>query len=77
MGRRVPKSTAVQDPTSEELLAAVRALGLDAKLNADKSYPKFWWERGGCVSVEKTSSKTELIGKVAPRLKQMRQQSQS
>lgn len=76
-GRRVPKSLAVQNPTSEELLAAVRALGLDAELNADKSYPGLWWERGGRISVEKVSCKTELIANVASRLKQMRQQSQS
>ena len=72
-GRRVPKSVAVQNPTSEELLAAVKALGLDAKLHPAKSYPGSWWERGGCVSVEKTLKKTTLINRVAPRLKQMRQ----
>ncbi|MFO7619596.1 MAG: signal recognition particle subunit SRP19/SEC65 family protein [Thermoplasmata archaeon] len=72
-GRRIPKSLAVQNPTSEELLAAVEALGLDAKLHPGKSYPGFWWERGGCISVEKTLKKTELISKVAPRLKRMRQ----
>jgi signal recognition particle subunit SRP19 len=73
-GRRVPKSVAVPNPTSEEILAAVKALGLGATLQPEKSYPKFWWEHGGCVSVEKSIAKTELIGKVAPRLKQMRQQ---
>ena len=73
-GRRVPKSMAVQNPTSEELFAAVKTLGLSAKVHAGKSYPGSWWEKGGCVSVEKSLKKTELIGKVAPRLKQMRQQ---
>ena len=73
-GRRVPKSLAVQNPTSEEILAAVKAIGLKATLHPDKSYPAFWWEHGGCVSVEKSLAKTELISKVAPRLKQMRAQ---
>ncbi|MBA3046589.1 MAG: signal recognition particle protein Srp19 [Candidatus Thermoplasmatota archaeon] len=72
-GRRVPKALAIQNPTSAELLDAVKSLGLEAELNEDKSYPAFWWNREGCVSVEKSLSKTELIGKVAPVLKQLRQ----
>ena len=72
-GRRVPKFLAVQNPTSEEILAAVKAIGLGGSIKADKSYPRFWWEHGGCVAVEKSLTKTELIGKVAPRLKQMKQ----
>jgi signal recognition particle subunit SRP19 len=72
-GRRVPKSLAVQNPTSQELLEAVKAIGLEATLLPDKAYPRSWWGREGCVSVEKTLKKTELIEKVAPKLKHMKQ----
>jgi len=63
---------AVQNPTSEELLEVVKALGLKAELHKEKSYPASWWNREGCVSVEKTLKKTALIGKVAPALKNLR-----
>ena len=72
-GRRVPKSLAVQNPTSQEVLEAVKAIGLEATLLPDKAYPRNWWDREGCVSVEKSLKKTELIEKVAPKLKQMKQ----
>ena len=68
-GRRVPKSLAVEKPTVEELFKAVNSLGLEATILADKSYPSNWWEHEGCVSVEKSLSKTDLISKVAPKLK--------
>jgi signal recognition particle subunit SRP19 len=71
-GRRVPKSQAVQNPTSQELLGAIESLGIRADLHSDKAYPRSWWGWEGCVSVEKNFSKTELIGKVASVLKQKR-----
>jgi len=71
-GRRVAKGQAVQNPTAEEILKAVESLGLKAAVRQGKAYPRCWWDWGGCVSVEKSLAKTELIGKVAPRLRQMR-----
>ncbi|RLG56733.1 MAG: signal recognition particle protein Srp19 [Candidatus Hydrothermarchaeota archaeon] len=71
-GRRVPKDQAVEKPTAEELFKAVSSLGLDAVILQDKAYPSSWWEHEGCVSVEKGLAKTELISKVAPKLKAMR-----
>ena len=72
-GRRVPKAFAVQNPTSEELLEAVKSLGMGAELQADKAYPRSWWGWEGCVSVEKSLSKAELLAKVAPALKKLRE----
>jgi len=73
-GRRVPKALAVEKPTVEELFKAVSSLGLEAVILEDKAYPSNWWEHEGCVSVEKSLSKTELIGKVAPKLKAIKSQ---
>lgn len=72
-GRRVPKSLALQNPTSEELLAAAESLGFETTLHTDKSYPGAWWDHEGCIAVEKTLRKTDLIEKLAPKLKQLRQ----
>ena len=71
-GRRVPKKIAVDKPTVQEIFKAVSSLGLDAMILEEKAYPSNWWEHEGCVSVEKSISKTELIRKVAPKLKAMR-----
>jgi signal recognition particle subunit SRP19 len=72
-GRRVPKAKAVQNPTAAELLEAVKSLGLKATILEEKAYPRNWWEWGGCVSVEKSLAKTALIGRTAPKLKQIRE----
>ena len=73
-GRRVPKSLAVEKPTVEEIFKAVKSLGLEAIILEDKAYPSNWWEHEGCVSVEKSLTKTELISKVAPKLKAIKSQ---
>ena len=75
-GRRVSKRMATQNPTAAELLKAVESLGLKASILEGKAYPRNWWGWEGCISVEKSLKKTELIGKVAPRLKQIRESSQ-
>ena len=71
-GRRVPKSLAVEKPTVEELFKAVSSLNLEVIILEDKAYPSNWAEHEGCVSVEKSLPKTELISKVAPKLKLLR-----
>ena len=72
-GRRVPKAKAIQNPKAAELLEAVESLGLKANILEGKAYPRNWWEWEGCVSVEKSLSKTELISRIVPKLKQIRE----
>ena len=73
-GRRVPKSLAVEAPSAEDVFKAVKSLGFGATILQDKSYPSKWWEREGCISVEKSVSKTQLIKDVATILKAMKAQ---
>lgn len=68
----MPKNMAIQNPTCEELMAAVESLGLAATMQPTKAYPGSWWNHEGCVSVEKSLVKTDLIGKVGSKLKQIR-----
>ncbi len=72
-GRRIPRNLAVERPTVQELYKAVNSIGLEAVILEDKSHPRRWWEHEGCLSVEKSITKTELIKQVAPKLKEMRQ----
>lgn len=76
-GRRVPRMLAVQDPTSEEILSAASGLGLKASLQEGKAYPANWQAHEGCVSVDKSMRKEDLIAKVARSLKTARQAAQA
>ena len=73
-GRRVSRALAVEKPTVEDIFKALESLGFEATVHPDKSYPQRWWEHEGCVSVEKTASKAQLIKDVAEKLKAMNSQ---
>jgi signal recognition particle subunit SRP19 len=68
-GRRVPKSKSIDRPTAEEIYKIVRTLGLKGSVHKDKAHPSSWWEEEGAVFVEKGMLKTQLIQKVASKLK--------
>jgi signal recognition particle subunit SRP19 len=70
-GRRVPKRDAVEAPSAQMLFEAVKSLGLDCILELEKTYPRFWYRSGGRVLVEPKLGKTELMDKVASKLKNM------
>ena len=68
-GRRIPKKEAVEAPTAQMLFEAVKSLGLDCILELEKGYPRFWHRSTGRVLAEPKFSKTDLIEKVAAKLK--------
>jgi len=70
-GRRIAKRQAVEAPDAHMLFSAVKSLGLDCILELDKSHPRFWHRHGGRVLVEPKLKKTELVDKVAAKLKAM------
>lgn len=67
-GRRVSRALAVQNPTLDKIAAAIRLLGLEFKIEADKAYPKSWYNRSGRILVENTLPKTELLRKIAQKI---------
>ena len=71
-GRRVPKSLAVQSPKITEITAAVAKLGLKHEVTADAGYPKMPWAKTGMIMVEKTTSKEQMIRKIAKQLLKLR-----
>ncbi len=71
-GRRVPKSLAVQSPRIAEITAAVTKLGLKYEVTADAGYPKTPWAKTGMIMVEKTTSKEQVIKRIAKQLLKLR-----
>lgn len=76
MGRRVAKRDALEGPTSQMLFAAVKSLGLDCILELDKPHPRFWHRGGGRVLVEHKMKKSDLLDKVAAKLKTLPKEKQ-
>jgi signal recognition particle subunit SRP19 len=68
-GRRVAKKDATEAPTAHMIYQAAKSLGLDCILELEKSYPRYWFRREGRVLVEPKLRKSELIDKVASKLK--------
>jgi signal recognition particle subunit SRP19 len=71
-GRRVPKNLAVQSPRIAEITAAVAKLGLEHEVTPKASYPKTPWAKTGRILVEKTTSKEQVIKKIAKQLLKLR-----
>ncbi len=63
-GRRVKKSLAVANPTLEMLEKAVQKLGLEYKIESEKSFPGAWYEKKGRLLVDRSMAKSELLPKV-------------
>ncbi|AIY89357.1 signal recognition particle, subunit SRP19 [Geoglobus acetivorans] len=55
----------------DELAKACEALGLSYDVE-QKKYPRCWWEEGGRIRVEKKLKKTELMIRLAEKIKEMR-----
>jgi signal recognition particle subunit SRP19 len=66
-GRRVPTSSAVEEPTVEEIAEAVKQVGYDAVIERDVAYPREPWRESGRVRVKGADddSKNDLVQAVA------------
>lgn len=63
-GRRVKRSLAIAQPTTELISKACQGLGLEHKVEGDKAYPGTWYDRKGRVLVDKKMPKSQLLAKV-------------
>ena len=68
-GRRVPRKDAVEAPSARMIYDSVRTLDLDCILELEKAYPRYWFRREGRVLVEPKLKKSELVSKVAAKLR--------
>jgi len=58
-GRRVPESQGLADLTLEEIVAAAKRLGFRAEVEAEKHYPRRFFDYAGRVKVTKKGSTTK------------------
>jgi len=63
-GRKVKRSLAVKEPTVELITKAVEKLGLEYKVETEKSYPSNWHGHKGRVLVQKTMKKSQLLARI-------------
>jgi signal recognition particle subunit SRP19 len=67
-GRKVRRSASIDGPNVELISTALRQMGLEHKVERDKSYPANWFSRCGRVLVERTGPKSQLVLKVGEAL---------
>lgn len=72
-GRRVPQDLAIEEPTVEEIAAAVQQIGYDATVDRDATYPREHGSRGRVLVKDVEDSKNDLIQAVAAYLAAMRE----
>ncbi len=71
-GRIISRKSSVNEPTLQEIGLAAQKLGMAPEIEADKAYPKSWWESKGRVLIDNTAPKTALARKIASTIKEMR-----
>ncbi|WP_406658292.1 signal recognition particle protein Srp19 [Methanolobus sp. ZRKC2] len=71
-GRIISRKTSVTEPTIKEIGLAAEKLGLNPEIEADKAYPKSWWESKGRVLIDNNEPKTVLSRKISSKIKEMR-----
>ncbi len=75
LGRKVPLKYTTSNPTLEELIEAVRKVGLRiAKIERDKAHPSNWIERKGRIIIIKQDNKSKraILREIGKNLKIVR-----
>ena len=67
-GRKVPKKLAVEKPVLEDIVKAVKSLGLNPQLEKSARHPKHHWKQGGRILINQKDTKTKLLKQIASRL---------
>jgi signal recognition particle subunit SRP19 len=67
-GRRIPKDSAREGPTLEDLERAARAAGLEPRTEPKSAFPSRWWEHRGRLVVKKKTTKERTLRLIAKKL---------
>ncbi|MCS3923752.1 signal recognition particle protein Srp19 [Methanosalsum natronophilum] len=71
-GRIISRKKSVKEPHLSEIEVAATELGLNPEVEADKKYPRSWWERSGRILVDNTEPKTKIARLIADSIKKKR-----
>ena len=71
-GRMISRKSSVENPDLRELADAAQKLSLNPEVEADKKYPRSWWESSGRILVDNNEPKTMVIRKIARAVKEAR-----
>lgn len=73
-GRRISKKSSIEAPGIEEIKKAAAELGYTADAEYEKSYPRFWWEKGGRIKIHDLQNKTKnkVIVEIAEHIRKKR-----
>ncbi|WP_406662622.1 signal recognition particle protein Srp19 [Methanolobus sp. ZRKC3] len=71
-GRIISRKSSVVEPSLKELRLAAEKLGLNPEVEADKAYPKSWWESSGRILIDNSAPKTVLSRKISNAIKDAR-----
>ena len=71
-GRVLAKKDSVGAPSVKEIVRATAEMGLKPSSEDEKTHPRGWWEPGGRVLIESTSTKREIMRQIAHRIKTTR-----
>ncbi|HTT45941.1 MAG TPA: signal recognition particle subunit SRP19/SEC65 family protein [Thermoplasmata archaeon] len=58
-GRRVPETQTLSELTAEEIVASAKRLGFQAEVEAEKQYPRRFFDYSGRVKVTKKGATTK------------------
>ncbi len=67
-GRRVPKKLAFE-PKMDTIIKILKDLNYKFEVEENKRYPRFWWSEKGRIVVYSDEKKTEILKKIAMRVK--------
>lgn len=67
--RRVPKETAIENPTADAIARAAADLRLKPVLERGVRHPKRWWKNEGRVLVDARGAKSVLIQQIGEMLR--------
>lgn len=71
-GRIISRKSSVKEPQLNEIKEAALELGLNPEVEAEKAYPKAWWEVSGRVLVDNKGPKSVIAKQISAGIKKTR-----
>ncbi len=72
LGRKVPLSEAVKNPSIKEILRACKELGLECEAEYEPRYPRTWYMHRGRVRVKFDGPKSKLLHLLGRKIVELR-----